>query len=317
MEQHVDKFGVELQEASFDIYSNIYQLRDNEGNLVDLGVLDTFKRVAKKIASIEPKNQDYWYTRFLYILEEGFAIPAGRILSNAGAKQYKRNTSTINCLVSDNIKDNMVSILDILNDTGLSLRGGSGVGICYSLLRPKNAFVGGANTNSSGPISFAEIYDALCKTINSGVGRRGALMFTFHIFHPDIEDVIKVKREAGKLRQFNISILSTDEFMDAVKNDLDFDLYFPIKKSEKKLIPENQLKFKSWPIIDDDYIVKNDKVLCKIYKTVKAKYLYDLIMKSSYDFSDPGFINIDLVNKMNNLYFCEKIIASNPSTCGI
>ncbi len=307
---------MELQHFSLDTFFNKYALIDKFGNKIELTPSDTFKRVAKTLSNLEPINKEYWFEEFLWVLENG-AIPAGRILANAGAEEYKPNTSVINCLVSDDITDSMEKILDVLSDTGKSLRRGSGLGMCMSLLRPAGSFVSGVGAESSGPLSFADIFNELCKTISSAGGRRGAMMLTFHVFHPDVFNVIKAKREAGRLRQYNISILSTNEFMNAVENDDNWELYFPITKKEYEIaLDENKLKYKykEWPVFDENYLLNNEKnkVLVKIYETVKAKELYDAIMNSTFEFSEPGIINIDTVNELNNLYWCENIIASNP-----
>jgi ribonucleoside-diphosphate reductase alpha chain len=316
---------MKLQPSSQEIYEQKYQLKDKDGNLVDKTLDSTFERVAYGLSKLEPQNsspdiinsrtpsQMYWYPEFLWALQNG-AIPAGRILANVGAEDHKANVSTINCLVSENILDSIKDIGKSVDEAMTSLSKGSGMGFCFSLLRPKGAHVNGIGASTSGPLSFAQIHDAACKTIASAGGRRGAMMLTFHVHHPDVVDVIKAKREAGNLSQFNISLLITDEFMESVKNDSDWHLYFPCTKEEVK--PQNQdfLIWKKWPVEDGNYEVRDGLTACRIYSTIKARELWDLIMRSSYDFGEPGFILIDKVNRENNNYFCEDILATNP--CG-
>ena len=173
-----------------------------------------------------------------------------------------------------------------------------------------------AHNCTSGPLSFSDVYDKICFTISSAGGRRGSMMFTFHVFHPDVFDVIKAKREDGRLRQFNISLLITDDFVNAVKNDQPWKLYFPVHKDDPYTKDHDETIYADWPIKDvDHYEYREDgKVLCKVYETISARHLWDEIMKSNYEYGDPGFLLIDKINKENNLFFTEQIIASNPLT---
>lgn len=174
------------------------------------------------------------------------------------------------------------------------------------------------HNSTSGPLSFADIYDKICFTISSAGGRRGSMMLTFHVFHPDVYDVIKAKREDGRLRQFNISLLITDDFIYAVKKNYTWDLYFPIHKDDPHLTDNDKLIYADWPIKNcADYSYREDgKVLCKIYNTVNARHLWDTIMEANYNYAEPGFILIDKVNRENNLWFCENIVATNPCVTG-
>ena len=160
------------------------------------------------------------------------AIPAGRITSNAGALEHKPATSTINCTVSGTVSDSMADILDKVHEAGLTLKAGCGIGYEFSTLRPKGAYVSGAGAYTSGPLSFMDIYDKMCFTVSSAGGRRGAQMATFDVGHPDVLEFIRAKREDGRLRQFNLSLLITREFMDAVLADKDWPLAFPINQRE-------------------------------------------------------------------------------------
>jgi ribonucleoside-diphosphate reductase alpha chain len=304
---------VPIQSASLDIWEKKYQLRAKDGTPVDQSMEDTFKRVAKTLADLEPpEHREYWYERFLWALLNG-AIPAGRILSNAGALEHKPATSTINCTVSGTIRDSMDDILGKAHEAGMTLRAGSGIGYEFSTLRPRGAFVAGAGAQTSGPLSFMDIYDKMCFTIASAGGRRGAQMATFDVGHPDVLEFIRAKREAGRLRQFNLSLLITDEFIQAVKNNEDWALTFPVTEKERAGDPEGtHYQWKHWPN-PDGYVTREDgKVLCKVYKTLPAKRIWDLVMSSTYDFAEPGFILIDRVNEMNNNWWCENIRSTNP-----
>ena len=316
--------AVPIQSVSLDIWDKKYRLKTKQGECVDQNIDDTYKRVARALADAEEteEKRTFWYDKFLWALRRG-AIPAGRITSNAGALEHKPATSTINCTVSGTVEDSMDNILGKVHEAGLTLKAGCGIGYEFSTLRPKGAFVAGAGAYTSGPLSFMDIYDKMCFTVSSAGGRRGAQMATFDISHPDVTDFIKAKREAGRLRQFNLSCLITKEFMEAVKADAEWKLAFPVTEKEAsvdglKLDDSSQVVWREWPV-KNKYLTKLDgkdagKVACRVYKTIKARRLWDVIMSSTYDFAEPGFILIDRVNEMNNNWFCENIRATNP--CG-
>ena len=312
-------FDIEHQAASVDIWDKKYRLKDFSGKPIDTDIDTTFQRVASALAGVEEDNkQEEWTEIFLWALRSG-AIPAGRIMSIAGAEDYKPATSTINCTVSGLIQDSMTGILDKVTEAGLTLKAGCGIGYEFSTLRPKGAYVTGAGAYTSGPLSFMDIYDKTCFTVSSAGGRRGAQMGTFDVSHPDVEEFIRVKREDGRLRQFNLSLLITEEFIKAVREDSDWPLVFPLDPSlpESKdidLDDSSQIVWKDW--VNTDGYVTNDEgqVACKVYKVIKARKLWDLIMASTYDYAEPGFILIDKVNEMNNNWFEENIRATNP--CG-
>ncbi len=211
----------------------------------------------------------------------------------------------------------MDDILGKVHEAGLTLKAGCGIGYEFSTLRPRGAYVSGAGAYTSGPLSFMDIYDKMCFTVSSAGGRRGAQMGTFDVGHPDVMEFIRAKREAGRLRQFNLSLLVTDEFMQAVREDRDWKLAFPVRQSEVEgQDTDDTVKFvwREWPATNG--YVRNDEglVLCKVYKTLPAKRMWDVIMSSTYDFAEPGFVLIDRVNEMNNNWWCENIRATNP--CG-
>jgi ribonucleoside-diphosphate reductase alpha chain len=309
---------IAMQPASQDIWDKKYRLKTKSGEPVDADIDATYRRVAKALAEAEPTadKQQYWMERFTWALRKG-AIPAGRITSNAGALEHKPATSTINCTVSGTIEDSMDGILEKVHEAGLTLKAGCGIGYEFSTLRPRGAFVAGAGAYTSGPMSFMDIYDKMCFTVSSAGGRRGAQMGTFDVSHPDVKDFIRAKREDGRLRQFNLSLLITDGFMEAVADDGDWPLVFPVNIKEKgdvDLDDAAQVVWREWPT-HRNYIVRDDGlVACKIYGHIRARHLWDMIMVSTYDYAEPGFILIDRVNEMNNNWWCENIRATNP--CG-
>jgi ribonucleoside-diphosphate reductase alpha chain len=309
---------IPMQPASMDIWDKKYRLKTKQGVPLDVDIDATYQRVAKALALAEPtvELQQYWQERFTWALRRG-AIPAGRITSNAGAQEHKPATSTINCTVSGTIEDSMDGILDKVHEAGLTLKAGCGIGYEFSTLRPKGAFVAGAGAYTSGPMSFMDIYDKMCFTVSSAGGRRGAQMGTFDVSHPDVKDFIRAKREDGRLRQFNLSLLITDGFMQAVEDDADWPLVFPVnikERGEINLDDASQVVWRDWPT-QRSYIAREDGlVACKIYGHIRARHLWDMIMVSTYDFAEPGFILIDKVNQMNNNWWCETIRATNP--CG-
>jgi ribonucleoside-diphosphate reductase alpha chain len=317
--QPKDVGSIPYQEASFDIWDKKYRLTSKDGSPVDKSMDDTYKRVARALADVESESgREQWYESFLWALRHG-AIPAGRVTSNAGALEHKPATSTINCTVSGTIRDSMDDILKKVHEAGLTLKAGCGIGYEFSTLRPRGAYVSGAGAYTSGPLSFMDIYDKMCFTVSSAGGRRGAQMGTFDIGHPDALEFIRAKRENGRLRQFNLSLLVTDEFMKAVKTDGDWTLAFPLGNQEFEaeqpdLSDTAKFVWREWPYTEGYVSNEEGLVACKIYKTLPARRVWDVIMTSTYDFAEPGFILIDKVNEMNNNWWTEKIRATNP--CG-
>jgi ribonucleoside-diphosphate reductase alpha chain len=313
-----DSKDIPFQAASLDIWDKKYRLKSKTGEIIDETMDDTYKRVARAVSAVEDstQKQERWYELFLWALRRG-AIPAGRIISNAGAREHKPATSTINCTVSGTITDSMDGILEKVHEAGLTLKAGCGIGYEFSTLRPKGAYVSGAGAYTSGPLSFMDIYDKMCFTVSSAGGRRGAQMATFEVGHPDAMDFIRAKREDGRLRQFNCSLLVTDEFMQAVEKNESWALAFPINQHEADsldLDDPSKVVWREWPQ-SKGYIQREDGLIaCRIYKTVPARRMWDMIMSSTYDFAEPGFIMIDRINEMNNNWFCENIRATNP--CG-
>ncbi|MBW3568267.1 MAG: adenosylcobalamin-dependent ribonucleoside-diphosphate reductase [Proteobacteria bacterium] len=311
---------IPVQPASEDIWDKKYRLKAKDGTILDETVDATWQRVARALADVETnkKKREYWHEKFLWALRNG-AIPAGRITSNAGAQAHKPATSTINCTVSGTITDSMNDILGKVHEAGLTLKAGCGIGYEFSTLRPKGAYVSGAGAYTSGPLSFMDIYDRMCFTVSSAGGRRGAQMGTFDIGHPDVLDFIRAKREDGRLRQFNLSLLVTQEFIEAVKADAEWALAFPITEHEAQVdgidvTDPSGIIWREWPHVEGYVHNAANLVACKVYKRLPARRVWDMIMTSTYDYAEPGFVLIDKVNEMNNNWFCENIRATNP--CG-
>ena len=314
-----DREEISLQPASLDIWDSKYRLKTKKGEVLDEDVHATHARVARTLAEVEPEDiREKWFESFLWALSHG-AVPAGRIVSNAGAQDHKPATSTINCTVSGTVRDSMNGILEMAHEAGLTLKAGCGIGYEFSTLRPRGAYVAGAGAYTSGPLSFMDIYDKVCFTVSSAGGRRGAQMGTFDVGHPDVREFITAKREDGRLRQFNLSLMITDEFMQAVEAEGEWVLAFPFDPLEAEeddvdLTDGEAVVWRDWPVTDGYITDREGRVACKVYGSLPARELFDLIMQSTYDFAEPGFILIDRVNEMNNNWYVENIRATNP--CG-
>lgn len=268
------------------------------------------RRLAKALAKPEARPGD-WEEPFFWALH--FAFPGGRISANAGAEAFKPNVSTINCTVSRTIDDSMDGILIAAREAGLTLKAGCGIGYDFSTLRPRGAPVKGAGAETSGPLPFMDIFDSICKTVQSAGGRRGAQMGCLEVGHPDVETFIAAKREDGRLRAFNLSLLVTRSFVQAVKDGAEWPLSFPAFPAE--MASGCEVVWRFWPHRDDRYTY-NDRgeVACRVYRKVQARELWDLVMTSTYNHWDPGFLLIDEINDKNPLWFAENIRATNP--CG-
>src|SRR6204780_2234511 len=275
--------AVPFQEASLDIWDKKYRLTAKDGTPIDKSMDDTYKRVARALADVEREDlRDSCYERFLWALRRG-AIPAGRVTSNAGAWEHKPATSTINCTVSGTIRDSMDDILRKVHEAGLTLKAGCGIGYEHSTLRPRGAYVSGAGAYTSGPLSFMDIFDKMCFTVSSAGGRRGAQMGTFDVGHPDVLEFVRAKRENGRLRQFNLSLLITDEFMRAVREDREWKLGFPLSLREYQtdqpdLHDAAKFVWREWPVHDGYVANEEGLVACKAYKKVPARGVWAVIM---------------------------------------
>ncbi len=246
------------------------------GEPIDATLDDTWRRVARALAASED-DPGRWEGRFAEAMAGFRFLPAGRILAGAGAG---RRVTLFNCFVMGAIPDDMAGIFEHLKEAAVTMQQGGGIGYDFSTLRPKGAPVHGVGADASGPLSFMDVWDAMCRTIMSAGHRRGAMMATLRCDHPDIEAFIDAKREPGRLRMFNLSVLVTDAFMEAVRDD------------------------QAWAL-DFGGVT---------YKTLSARELWDGIMRATYAYAEPGVIFIDRVNRRNNLAYCENISATNP--CG-
>ncbi|MES2846634.1 MAG: adenosylcobalamin-dependent ribonucleoside-diphosphate reductase [Pseudomonadota bacterium] len=266
-------FAAPIAEQIWDMK---YRLKAQDGTPIDGTVEDTWRRIARALAEVE-KDASLWEDRFYAALEGFKYLPAGRITAGAGTG---RSVTLFNCFVMGTIPDNMGGIFDGLKEAALTMQQGGGIGYDFSTIRPRGAEVKGVAADASGPLSFMDVWDAMCRTIMSAGSRRGAMMATMRCDHPDIEAFIEAKKDPARLRMFNLSVLVTDPFMAAVKSD------------------------GPWELVFDG----------KVYKTVQARDLWARIMRNTFDFAEPGVIFIDRINAMNNLAYCETIAATNP--CG-
>ncbi len=269
----MSRFAAPIAEQIWDMK---YRLKDAEGQAIDASVEDSWRRVARDLASVE-KDPAQWEDRFYAALEDFRFLPAGRILAGAGTG---RTVTLFNCFVMGTIPDSMSGIFDMLKEAALTMQQGGGIGYDFSTIRPRGAAVKGVAADASGPLSFMDVWDAMCRTIMSAGSRRGAMMATMRCDHPDIEAFITAKQDSARLRMFNLSVLVTDAFMEAVRADAPWDLQFG----------------------------------GRVYQTVMARDLWNKIMRATYDFAEPGVIFIDRINKANNLSYVETIAATNP--CG-
>src|SRR5665213_1493329 len=261
---------------SQQIWDMKYRLKTPEGGALDKTIEDTWRRVATALAEPEA-DKDLWAERFYSALADFKFLPAGRVVAGAGSG---RSVTLFNCFVMGTIPDDMAGIFTNLKEAALTMQQGGGIGYDFSTLRPKGAPVKGVGADASGPLSFMDVWDAMCRTIMSAGYRRGAMMATMRCDHPDIEAFIEAKQEPGRLRMFNLSVLVTDALMTAVKEDAPW-----------------QLNFKG-----------------ETFKVLPARELWDRIMRATYAYAEPGVIFIDRINKRNNLHYCETISATNP--CG-
>ena len=263
---------------SHQIWDMKYRLKSASGDVIDRTVNDTWRRIATALAESESESvRAQWAEKFEAAMSEFRFLPAGRIVAGAGTN---RDVTLFNCFVMGTIPDDMSGIFEHLREAALTMQQGGGIGYDFSTLRPRGAPVKGVGADASGPLSFMDVWDSMCRTIMSAGYRRGAMMATLRCDHPDIEAFIAAKQEAGRLRMFNLSVLITDAFMDAVREDRDWDLSFA----------------------------------GTCYKTVSARGLWDAIMQATYEYAEPGVIFIDRINRANNLQYCETISATNP--CG-
>ena len=286
-------------DISRHIWDSKYRLRDGEA-ILDETLDDSWWRVANALAAIEPDNQAHWAKRFHRLMQGFRFLPGGRILAGAGTQ---RRVTLFNCFVMGTIEDSLEGIFSALKEGAVTMQAGGGVGYDFSTLRPTGVPARTSANIASGPVSFMRIWDAVCATLISTGNRRGAMMATLRCDHPDIEAFIDAKREPNTLRHFNLSVLVTDAFMQAIANDADWPLVFPLAEGESA---DNPL-MRQWSASDKP-------VACKVHKVIKARALWDRLTRASYDVAEPGVLFIDRINALNNLGYREVISATNP--CG-
>ncbi len=282
------------------VWDSKYRYRDG-GLIHDRTVDDTWRRVARALAVQEGDAAPLWEQRFHAILEDFRFLPGGRILAGAGTG---RDVTLFNCFVMGTIEDSLDGIFDALKQGALTMQQGGGVGYDFSTLRPAGTLTHRVGTIASGPISFMRIWDSMCATLLSTGARRGAMMATLRCDHPDIEQFIAAKQDARELRHFNLSVLVSDAFMQAVEEGSDWPLLFPAAALDSD---EGEIVLRDWPGCDG-------AVPCRIIRRLPARQLWQRIMRATYDYAEPGVLFIDRINRENNLHYRERISATNP--CG-
>jgi ribonucleoside-diphosphate reductase alpha chain len=285
------------------VWETKYRWR-NEDTVHDHSIQDTWRRVAKALASAEQNRQAHWEEQFYQVLSGFKFLPAGRIMAGAGTG---RHVTLFNCFVMGIVEDSMDGIFDGLKEGALTMQQGGGVGYDFSTLRPRGTAAHATGGIASGPVSFMRIWNTMCSTLLSTGYRRGAMMATLRCDHPDIEEFILAKQSSSELNHFNLSVQVFDEFMQAVHNDADWALVFPATELSATQHAGSDTVKRRWP-------GHAEPVACKVVKKVKARELWNKIMRATYDYAEPGVLFIDRVNQLNNLWYCEYISSTNP--CG-
>lgn len=290
-----------ISRVSEGIWDAKYRLR--EGAVVcDRDVTDTWRRIARALAAAEKDAREAHERAFYSVLEDFRFLPGGRIHAGAGSGHQ---VTLFNCFVMGVIEDALDGIFDALKEGALTMQQGGGVGYDFSSLRPRGVQAKSVGVVASGPVSFMHIWDAMCATILSTGARRGAMMACLRCDHPDIETFIDAKREEGRLTRFNLSVLATDEFMQAVRDDADWPLVFPLGRDAAR--PGEEIVSRAWT-------GTSGPVPCRVLRRVGAKALWNRIMRATYEYAEPGVIFADRVQRLDNLGYCERFLASNP--CG-
>ncbi len=315
--QSPDVLNLSLQDTSMELKDKKYRLKNKQDEAIDVTLDDTYKRLACALCALENQSdRDYWYKAFLWALRQG-AIPSSAVISSLGAAGQQANRSLLNCAVSGTIQDSMDDILTKAREAGLTLKSGCRLSYDFSTLRPKGAFVADTPTQTSGPLAFMAIYNKIAATISCKDKCRPSLA-SLDIRHPDVIEFINAKQENGYLSQFNLALLITDNFLDAVKNDRPWSLVFPISQKEilKNKIKINQdstIIWTDWPHKEGFIEDTEGRVACKIYHTLAARQLWQLIMENLHGMNKLQLIFIDKINEMNNNWFCEDIYTTNPN----
>jgi len=293
-------------DISRHIWDTKYRFKQ-DGDPVDRSIEDTWRRVARALAAVEAETglRRHWEEEFYHILENFRFLPGGRIQAGAGTGH---RVTLFNCFVMGMIEDTIPSIFEGLRESALTMQQGGGIGCDFSTLRPRGTRARSSNNISSGPVSFMKIWNSMCETMVSTGARRGAMMATLRCDHPDIEEFIAAKQEPGTLTNFNLSVLVTDAFMQAVDSDSDWHLVFPDEEMRLGEAPgEATTVNRSWS-------GSAEPVRCRVFRTVRARELWERIMKATYSYAEPGVLFVDRINRLNNLGYCEQISCTNP--CG-
>ncbi|MGD0634538.1 MAG: adenosylcobalamin-dependent ribonucleoside-diphosphate reductase [Beijerinckiaceae bacterium] len=283
---------------SHHIWSTKYRYGHPDGH--ERTIAGTWRRVASALAAAEPRDTAIWDQRFFEIMKDFKFLPGGRIQAGAGTAH---NVTLFNCFVMGTIDDSIPGIFRALQEGAVTMQQGGGIGYDFSTLRPRGARAKGTGAIASGPVSFMDIWDAMCGALLSTGARRGAMMAALRCDHPDIEEFVTAKQKPGRLRRFNLSVLVTDAFMAAVRADADWPLLFPVTG----LDAEGETIAREWP-------GAAAPVPCRIMRRIRARELWELILRSTYDYAEPGVLFIDRINQLNNLWYRERISATNP--CG-
>lgn len=280
------------------VWQTKYRYADRDAE--ERTISDTWRRIARALAAVERKDADLWEDRFFRFLSDFTFLPGGRIQAGAGTA---RNVTLFNCFVMGRIEDSVPGIFRALQEAAVTMQQGGGIGVDFSTLRPRGTRAKAAGSIASGPVSFMQIWDAMCGTILSTGARRGAMMATLRCDHPDIEEFVVAKQQAGQLRRFNLSVQVTDEFMTAARRGEDWPLVFPAAAFDE----EGETVLRRWP-------GGTKPVPCRALRRVNARALLDRILRATYDYAEPGVLFVDRINHLNNLWYREEITATNP--CG-
>jgi ribonucleoside-diphosphate reductase alpha chain len=289
-----------MTELATDISQHVWETkyRYAERHSCEQTIADTWRRMARALAGVELENTANWEEGFFSVLENFKFLPGGRIQAGAGTA---RNVTLLNCFVMGTIEDSVSGIFHALQEAALTMQQGGGIGVDFSTLRPRGTAAKGAGAIASGAVSFMQIWDAMCGTILSTGARRGAMMATLRCDHPDIEEFVTAKQRSGQLRRFNLSVQVSDGFIEAVRSNDEWPLVFPAAAFEG----DGETILRDWP-------GENEPIPCRVIRRVSAAQLWERILQAAYDYSEPGVLFIDRINRLNNLWYRERLTATNP-----
>lgn len=289
-------------ELPFAISRHVWETkyRYADGDICEGAIVDSWRRIARALAAVEPENSTAWEGHFFRLLQDFKFLPGGRIQAGAGTA---RHVTLLNCFVMGTIEDSIPGIFRALEQGAVTMQQGGGIGLDFSTLRPRGVRTKGAGAIASGPVSFMQVWDAMCGTILSTGARRGAMMATLRCDHPDIEEFIAAKQQPGRLRRFNLSVQVTDAFMAAIRSDASWPLLFPAAACGE-----------GGETVSCEWSGEARPVPCRIVRRVGARSLWQHLLRAAYDHAEPGVLFVDRINRLNNLWYRERITATNP--CG-